>query len=774
MLKGVAKAGDDGSREDHLGMVVALSNLSKTLSGAEANTTFAAAAQAGATLLRTDRMMVFVKDDAGGLAVAGCTGITSRESGVVDAAREVAKATLFSSGPIVYPGASPYNPEVARKLEACGMVSALSVPMRAGEANVGAFVALSPKAQSFAPGDIDLLHVVASQAAAAVWKTGSKYKTNEAIEDQDALIELADRKIYELSLINNVSEAVNSTLNLERLLDIALEQSMAAVGADAGSLMLISKETNKLEIVASRGLAARLVKHTAQKIGSSISGWVAKNGESALITDARKDIRFSMPFFRDHINSAAAVPLKVKGAVIGVLNVNTVRPDRVFDERDLQLLGTVANQMAVAIENARLYDRVNRRTKELDSLLHISKTVTSTLNLDEIMRRLCDELCKLFGLDACVLMLFDDLSGRFKFGHGAGLKTRRKYVYHDLAAPFAARVKATGAKVLVKNIDASPTLRTDVSRAEGFKSAVCVPIKNQGKLVAVAAGFSREQRSLAKSQRDIIRPLGELAGVAIHNAGMYSRKYKMAAIFQEKLIPSVVPHVAGLDIGHKFLPARGVGGDYYDFINFTPNRLGVIVGDVAGSDVEAAEYTTMGKHVLRAYAREYPSPAEVLSKTNQVVCEDSRTEMFISLFYGVLDLEQGKLRYASAGCEPPLLYKAKTNTIVTLNAEGMLLGIKPNAAYSEREIAIEPGDILLAHTDGLTEASAGKGRFGGAAVQSVLAKSAIEDAQTVVDHLYDALMEFGHGKVSDDVAIVAVKVLQIDAVSLDAWRLVDS
>jgi sigma-B regulation protein RsbU (phosphoserine phosphatase) len=313
--------------------------------------------------------------------------------------------------------------------------------------------------------------------------------------------------------------------------------------------------------------------------------------------------------------------------------------------------------------------------------------------------------------------------------------------------------------VLIKNIDASPSLRTDVSRAEGFKSAVCVPIKNQGKLVAVAAGFSREQRSLAKSQRDIIRPLGELAGVAIHNAGIYRQKHKMAAIFQEKLTPSVVPHVVGLDIGHKFLPARGVGGDYYDFINSTPNRLGVIVADVAGSDIEAAEYTTMGKHVLRAYAREYPSPAEVLSKTNQVICEDSRTEMFISLFYGVLDLEQGKLRYASAGCEPPLLYKAKTKTIVTLNAEGMLLGIKPNAAYCEQEIAIEPGDILLAHTDGLTEASAGNSRFGGAAVQSVLVKSAIEDAQTVVDHLYDALMEFGHGKVSDDVAIVAVKVL---------------
>jgi len=759
MLKGVAKAGGDDPHEDHYGIVVALSNLSETLGGPEATTTFAAAAEAGATLLRTARVMVFITDDAGGLAVAGSAGITSHETSMVDAAREVAKAVLASSGPVVYPGASSFTPVIKSRLKACKMASAMGVPMRVGETNVGAFAALSPDAHAFTPGDIDLLHVVAGQAAAAA-KTRNQPRTNEDLpEDQDALIELAERKIQELSLVNKVSEAVNSTLNLERLLDIALEQSMAAVGADAGSLMLINKETNKLEIVASRGLAKRLVKHAAQKLGSSISGWVAEHGESALIADAHKDLRFKMPFFRDSINSAAAVPLKVKGAVIGVLNVNTVHPDRVFDERDLQLLGTVANQMAVAIENARLYDRVNRRTKQLDSLLHISRTVTSTLNLDEVMRQLCDELCKLFVLDACVLLLYDDLSGRFRFGHGTGLKTRKKYVYYDLAAPFAARIKATGSKVLIKNIGASPLLRTEVSHYEGFKSAVCMPIKNQGKLVGIAAGFSRERRSLAASQQDILRPLGDLAGVAIDNARMYRQKYKMAAILQEKLTPSVIPEVEGLDIGHKFLPARGVGGDYYDFIKSAPDRLGVIVGDVSGSDVEAAEYTTMGKYVLRTYAREYESPAEVLARTNVIVCEDSRTEMFISLFYGVLDLGRRKLRYASAGCEQPLLYKAKTKSILALGAEGMLLGIKPNAVYNEQEIAIEPGDILLVHTDGLPEASVGSARFGSEAVRSVLAKSADKSGQTVVDHLYEALMEFGHGRATDDVAMVAIKVL---------------
>lgn len=760
MLKGVAKAGGDDPLEDHYGIVVALSNLSKTLSGAEADTTFAAAADAGATLLHVSRIIVLLKDESGKLIVGGSAGVDMRDPDLMEIANEIATVALDSSTPIILPSPNVSLTGLAGKLKKIEAAAAMSVPMRVGEVNVGAVIALTRKPRVFSQSDIDLLHVVASQAALAAWKTKVQPNSeNEFPEDQNALIKLADRKIQELSLVNKVSEAVSSTLNLEKLLDIALEQSMAAVGADAGSLMLISKETNKLEIVASRGLAARYVKNTSQKIGSSIAGWVAENGESALITDARKDMRFHMPFFRDSINSAAAVPLKVKGSVIGVLNVNTVQPDRVFDERDLQLLGTVANQMAVAIENARLYARVNRRTMQLDSLLHVSRTVTSTLNLDDVMHQLCDEICQLFQLDACALLLLDELTGRFRYGHGCGLKTRRKYMYYDLAVPFAARVKQTGTKLLIRNIDASSALRTDISRTEGFKSAICIPIKNHNKLVAVAVGLSRQPRTLAKSQEDVIRPLGELAGVALHNARMYRQKYKMAAILQEKLTPSSVPEVEGLDFGHKFLPARGVGGDYYDFINFTQGRVGVIVGDVAGSDVEAAEYTTMGKYVLRTYAKEYPEPSTVLAKTNNIVCEDTRTEMFISLFYGVIDRERGKLYYASAGSEPAVLYKAASKTVQTLTAEGMLLGIRQGAEYAEHEIDIAPGDVLLVHTDGLTEANVGTDRFGSQAVQSALIKSAGQSAQGIIDHLYGALMEFSHGRVNDDVAMVAVKIV---------------
>jgi len=577
-------------------------------------------------------------------------------------------------------------------------------------------------------------------------------------KDRQELVNLAHRKIQELSLINQVSDAVSSTLDLEKLLDISLEQSMLAVGADTGSLMLINEETSRLEIAAARGLARRWVEHTSQQIGTSVAGWVAEHGESVLVTNAHEDSRFNMPFYRDDITSAASVPLKAKGRVIGVLNINTTHHDRMFDERDLGLLGTVANELAVAIDNARLYARVNRRTEQLDSLLQIARTITSTLNLDEVLRRLSEEIVKLFDLDACVLLLLDDLSGRLRFGHGQGLKTRRRYAYYDLAAPLVASVNKTGRKLVIRDLSASKSMRTEVSEREGFKSAIAMPLKNDGKLIGVAVGFAKDVRLFPKSQRDIIRPLGELAGVAVRNARVYRQKYRMAELLQQRLIPSSIPMLPGLEIGHKFLPAREVGGDYYDFLTVAPNKLGIVLADVSGSDVEAAEYTSMGKHVLRAYARGCFSPAEVLMKTNDLICEDTRAEVFISLFYGVLDLEKRILRYANAGCERPILYSAASCSTSILEADGILLGIRVGSTYEEREITLSPGDVLTLFTDGLTESGVDKRRFGSAGVIKALTASATLPAQQIADSIFNALFEFVHGQVTDDVAMVVTKL----------------
>lgn len=753
MLKGVVETGGQDMPEERYDMAVVLSQLSGAMNAAGEDRAFAVAANTSAELVGVRKVVVFAKrGDA--LEVGGMTGAESSDD--IALARLAAEAALASGAPVAYPGPSSDDLGLGPRVERAGVAAVACVPMRVGRTVLGAIAAISDTPRRFSPSDVEALHSVARQAALAALRTGAP-QPPEVVESQTALIKLAQKQIQELSLINQVSEAVNSTLDLDRLLDIALEQSMMAVGADVGSLMLVNEETGRLEIVASRGLARKWVAGTSQQVGQSIAGWVAEKGEAVLVSDAHTDPRFRMSTFRDDITSAASVPLKTKGGIIGVLNVNTVQADRAFDASDLALLGTVANQMAVAIENARLYARVNRRTKQLGSLLQISKTVTATLNLDEVLRRLSNEICKLFQLDVCVLLLLDELSGRIRLGYGTGLRTRRRYAYYDIAAPLASRVKKVGRRIVVRNLESSTLFGTDLARSEGLKSALALPLRNQGAIVAVAVGFSHETRTFPRSQRDIMGPLSDLAGVAIRNARVYRQKYRIAEILQQRLVPSRIPRIDELDIGHKFLPAREVGGDYYDFI-VSPGRVGVVVADVAGSDVEAAEYTTMGKHVLRAYAREFSSTSVALDKANQVMCEDTRADMFISMFYGVIELSSRTLTYSNAGCEPAILYTAASGAARMLTAEGVLLGISPTAEYEEVRTALAPGDVLAIYTDGLIEAGVGDRRFGREAAMDVIRASAHLSAQQIADRLHDALLEFVHGRITDDVAIVVLKV----------------
>ncbi len=754
MLKGIAKTGETFPPEDRQSILVALSNLSKILGASEAGSTFTVVAETAATLLRLERAVIFVKRDGDVLSVAGGVGAVDEPSFAAGACR-VAEEAMLGAGPVVFSDAISDRAPGAQELSKSGVSSVLSVPLQVGRRSVGAIVAASDTPRVFSSSDIELLHTISSQIALRAWEDMPAVETT----DQAELIRLAQRKIQELSLVNQVSGAVNSTLDLDELIDIALEQSMLALGADTGSLMLVNEETGRLEIAAARGLPKRTVEKTSQRIGTSVAGWVALHGESVLVSNAHADGRFKMPFYRDDITSAASVPLKSKTAVIGVLNMNTTRPDRMFDERDLALLGTVANELTVAIDNARLYARVNRRTKQLDSLLTISKTVTATLNLDELMRRLTEEITKLFVLDACALILLDDLSGRLRLGYGAGLKTRRRYAYYDLASPFAAQVVKTKSRLVIKDIRRSKNFATEISEREDLRSALCLPLKNAGKLVGIAVGFTKDVRVFPKSQIQMMRPLGELAGVAIRNARVYRQKYKMAEILTQRLMPSTIPGIEGLDIGHKFMPVHEVGGDYYDFLKMDQGRLGIVMADVCGHDVEAAEYTSMGKHVIRAYAREHQSPAQVLSKTNDLICEDTRAEVFISAFYGVIDLQGRVIRYANAGCERPVLFRPGDGTVSRLEADGMLLGIRAHTNFDESEIGLKSGDIIAMYTDGLTEAGDENDRFGDDRVVSVIAANARLGAQQIADSLSCALADHVRGQMSDDVAIVVVKVL---------------
>jgi sigma-B regulation protein RsbU (phosphoserine phosphatase) len=167
----------------------------------------------------------------------------------------------------------------------------------------------------------------------------------------------------------------------------------------------------------------------------------------------------------------------------------------------------------------------------------------------------------------------------------------------------------------------------------------------------------------------------------------------------------------------------------------------------------------MGKHVLRAYARDNASPATVLTRVNRVVYEDTPSDMFISMFYGIFDLKAKTLRYAMAGHEPPIFYRPSTNRCRLLECPGILIGILPDSDFAERKISLASGDIISFYTDGLTGAVVNKKMFGREPVEEEMRKGALKPSQQIADNINARLVTFAGGSVSDDVAIVTIKIL---------------
>ncbi len=200
-----------------------------------------------------------------------------------------------------------------------------------------------------------------------------------------------------------------------------------------------------------------------------------------------------------------------------------------------------------------------------------------------------------------------------------------------------------------------------------------------------------------------------------------------------------------------------VGGDFYDVFELSDGRLALVMGDVSGKGLPAAVHTAMAKYMLRAYAHEDPEPGHVLERLNRVMCDCTPDEVFITVFYGVLDPGTRVLTYANGGHDEPLLQSRSPGGSIALDVTGRAIGAFPGSCYSQRTLELAPGDVLLIYTDGITDAR-NEGRFFGRdGLSEVLAANAEGSEEFIVGAVLAAASDVAAGQLHDDAAVVVVK-----------------
>jgi phosphoserine phosphatase RsbU/P len=240
------------------------------------------------------------------------------------------------------------------------------------------------------------------------------------------------------------------------------------------------------------------------------------------------------------------------------------------------------------------------------------------------------------------------------------------------------------------------------------------------------------------------------------------KKYELeiAHEIQESFLPHEMPQLAGYDIYAINLPAREVGGDFYDFIPISEGKIGITIADVSGKSVSAALFMAVSRTVLRAKAMGNSDAAEVIKDANTLIASDSESGMFVTLFYAILDLKKRTMDYVNAGHNPPVMFIRKTGYLECLTTEGIALGAMDTIEPEEKKINLESGDVIVFYTDGVTEAIDNKGElFGEERLYELVKSSNNLSAKDMVDKINESVREFSQDQSQfDDITLMVLKV----------------
>jgi len=252
------------------------------------------------------------------------------------------------------------------------------------------------------------------------------------------------------------------------------------------------------------------------------------------------------------------------------------------------------------------------------------------------------------------------------------------------------------------------------------------------------------------------RELADGAAVRQRDA-RYAREQEDARLIQRALIPSSMPHLAGSDIGARWQPASGIGGDCYDMLRFSDTRVGVAIADVIGKGLPAALLMSNLQAAVRAFATDGTPTRDVVTKVNHLLSRNISAGKFVTFCYAVVDSAAGTVDFANAGHNPPLLLGANGH-VEELSATGVVLGVFPDGCYESRTVAFGSGDRLIFYTDGITEASDALGKEFGEdrLIDTVRGCGPAASAATIVDAVTSGVARWTGGVVQDDATLIVI------------------
>jgi sigma-B regulation protein RsbU (phosphoserine phosphatase) len=564
-------------------------------------------------------------------------------------------------------------------------------------------------------------------------------------------------------LLLEVADVVNTTLDLETTLRRVAELVRKVIDYEIFAILLLNEQRQELYVRFHVGYPPGVAERARVKVGQGVTGRAALTRQAVLLADTTQEDFYieALP----NVHSELAIPLIVKNRVIGVIDIEA-REKGYFTEEHKRLLTLIGSRMAVGIENARLHTRITRQARTLLLLNEIARELTSILHLDELLKRIAELLNRLIEYQMFAILLVDETGEKLQHRFAQRFE-ERLHLKHDIPLGRGVVGYAAQAKEAV--------LVPDVARSDRYiavnpetRSELAVPLIYQDKVIGVLDLEHTRRGYFTEDHKRILTTLAAQLAIAIENARLYEqiarqeqrleRDLALARELQFRLLPHSLPKMPHLDVEAKFLPARAIGGDLYDFLPYSLSRLGIAIGDVSGKGAPAAIYAALVSGILRSHAPIEPGPAEMLSAVNLSLAERRIAAQFVSIIYAVWDDQQRTLLVANSGLPRPIY--CHDGKIEFIEATGLPLGLFDEADYDEFNFKAKAGDLFVFYSDGILDARNRNGQsFGPERVEAIVAACVTKSAGCVVNEIFKAVTEHAAGvDTFDDQTVVAIKV----------------
>jgi sigma-B regulation protein RsbU (phosphoserine phosphatase) len=567
----------------------------------------------------------------------------------------------------------------------------------------------------------------------------------------------------------DLGRQITSVLDFDELLRQIPRLIGRLISFDAFAVYLLEERRGELRMAYAVGYPEpeRAIK---LRPGVGLVGAAVASEQPLLVNDVASDPRYVE--FVPGMQSELVVPFRHKSRPIGALNILSHHPGQ-FTQRDVAIVSQFAAHVAVALVNARLFERSRLDAEAFETLAEIGREVASVLDLDELFTRIAQLAKRVIDYRTFGILLVNDgneLEMKLAVKYGEKVEVPRVALGEGLVGYAALHREA----VLVPDVSQDPRY---INLVPDVRSELAIPMLLKERCIGVVDLESPELDAFSKRDVEILTLLASQAAVAIENAQLYEevratqerleKEVRFAQRVQAALLPAGPPkRLKGVELAGAFASARELGGDFHEYLAPDSNNLIVAVGDVSGKGVPAALYSAFaaelvrGRTFRRRYLPERSSPAGVLSSVNTILHQRQLEEYYCTLCYAIFDLKRRTITLANSGLPYPI--RCSADGCAPIELPGVPLGSFNGSTYDEVSYALHAGDVFVFCTDGVFEAmDAEGGEFTSERLRDVVNASRDLPAKGIVEAIFRAVAEWrGETPPNDDMTAVVVRITQ--------------